>query len=151
MPLLASSSTQVLLIKARQKLGMTQQQFSDAVGSSVRTVSRWEDGSSSPAPWHFHKLAAHLCPVDPALAHDAAYLGGKTLEELGLVERPAPPAPTHPAAIHRHVAAAGPPRRASHARSRRRGLVRGHRGARRFARDVRYRPRCGPRGIRSRA
>jgi hypothetical protein len=71
---------------------MTQQEFSDAVGSSVRTVARWEDGSSSPGPWHYHKLAALLYPVDRARAHDAALLGDKTLEELGLVGSPPPTA-----------------------------------------------------------
>jgi DNA-binding XRE family transcriptional regulator len=104
MRLVASSSAQVLLIEARQKLAMTQQEFSDAVGSSVRTVARWEDGSSSPGPWHYHKLAALLYPVDGARAHDAALLGGKTLEELGLVEsRP-------PAAAAPQAAPASPPR-----------------------------------------
>jgi transcriptional regulator with XRE-family HTH domain len=92
MRLVASSSAQVLLLEARQKLNMTQREFSDAVGSSIRTVGRWEDGSSSPGPWHFHKLAALLHPVDRGRAYDAALLGGKTLEELGLVELPPPAA-----------------------------------------------------------
>jgi ribosome-binding protein aMBF1 (putative translation factor) len=90
MPLLASPSAQVLLIQARQKLAMTQREFADALGSSVRTVGRWEGAESSPAPEQYHELAALLGPVDPARAHDAAVLGGKTLEELGLVEPPPP-------------------------------------------------------------
>jgi DNA-binding XRE family transcriptional regulator len=99
MRLIASSSPEVLLIKARQKLSMTQSEFSSAVGSSVRTVARWEGRRASPGPWHYHKLAALLYPLDPALAHDAALLGGKTLEELGLVPPPpaAPPPPPPPA------------------------------------------------------
>jgi hypothetical protein len=71
---------------------MMQHQFARAVGSSVRTVSRWEGGTSSPAPWHFHALAALLHPVDAALAHEAAQFGGTTLEELGLGKPPPPPA-----------------------------------------------------------
>jgi len=81
---------------------MTQREFSDAVGSSVRTVARWEDKSSSPAPWHLEKLAALLHPVDRALAHDAALFGGKTLEELGLVQPPpAAPPPQAAASVQR--------------------------------------------------
>lgn len=102
MRLLASSSQQSLLIKARRELGMTQREFSDAVGSSVRTVARWEDNSSSPAPWHFEKLAALLQPVDRALAHDAALFAGKTLEALGLVQPPPRvSAPQAAASLHR--------------------------------------------------
>jgi transcriptional regulator with XRE-family HTH domain len=99
MRLLASSSVRMLVIEARGKLGMTQREFSDAVDSSVRTVSRWEDGASSPSPPQLHKLAALLHRVHPALAHDAAILGGKTLEELGLVEPPPPTPPPAPAPV----------------------------------------------------
>ncbi len=110
MRLLASSSTQTLLIKARQKLGMTQREFSVAVGSSVRTVARWEDNTSSPAPWHLHKLAELLHPVDRPLAHDAALFGGKTLEELGLIQPPPPaPPPQATASLHLRPAEHAPP------------------------------------------
>lgn len=93
MRLLVSTSERELLIAARQKLAMTQRQFSDAVGSSLRSVARWEAGNATPSPWQHHKLAALLYPVDRARAHDAALFGGKTLEELGLVEPPPAPAP----------------------------------------------------------
>jgi transcriptional regulator with XRE-family HTH domain len=107
MRLLVSSSQQELLIVARQKLGMTQRRFSDAVGSSLRTVARWEGGNATPSPAQHHKLAALLYPIDRARAHDAALFGGKTLEELGLVEPlPAPaPAPESASASVVHPAA----------------------------------------------
>jgi hypothetical protein len=69
---------------------MTQREFADAVGSSLRTVARWEDGKSSAFGTQYHRLAALLYPLDPAMARDAARAGGTTLEQLGIVA-PAPP------------------------------------------------------------
>ena len=87
MPALVSSSPQLLLLKARQKLGMTQKEFSDAVGSSVRTVARWESATAAPSPWHYRKLAALLGPLDRELARDAATLSGEAIEEAAAPAR----------------------------------------------------------------
>jgi transcriptional regulator with XRE-family HTH domain len=104
--LLATRSVQELVIKARRKLGLMQHQFARAVGSSVRTVGRWEGGRSAPAPEHLHVVAALLHPIDPTLAHDAANLGGKTLEELGLIR---PPPPVEPPSVELGGSRATPP------------------------------------------
>jgi len=92
------ASPQQLIVLAREKLGLMQHELADAVDSSLRTVGRWEAGQSRPADFHFHRLARLLHPVDPALALDAATMGGKTLEDLGIVPPPAPPpvAPVSP-------------------------------------------------------
>jgi transcriptional regulator with XRE-family HTH domain len=87
--LVASHSIPHLLVLARETLHFTQLELANAIGSSLRTVARWEADRSVPADFHMHRLAGLLFPVDSNLAHDAAFLGGKTLEELGLV-KPAP-------------------------------------------------------------
>lgn len=89
MALVASHSIPHLLVLARETLHFTQLELANAIGSSLRTVARWEADRSVPADFHMHRLAGLLFPVDANLAHDAAFLGGKTLEELGLV-KPAP-------------------------------------------------------------
>jgi transcriptional regulator with XRE-family HTH domain len=89
-------SFQEVVVRARQKLGMTQVQMAEAVGTSVRTLSRWEGGQSGPADLHCDRLAALVYPVDRELARDAAGQVGKTLESLGL-EKPAPPPAAAPA------------------------------------------------------
>ncbi len=86
MALVAAHSRPHLLVLARETLRMTQLQFANAIGSSLRTVARWEANRSAPADFHMHRLAALLFPHHAGLAHDAAFLGGKTLEELGLVK-----------------------------------------------------------------
>jgi transcriptional regulator with XRE-family HTH domain len=86
-------SIEEILIRARQRLAMTQVEMATAVGTSVRTLSRWEGGRSSPDASERHKVAALLYPVDPQLAREAAAAGGKTLEELGLEKPASPPAP----------------------------------------------------------
>jgi hypothetical protein len=108
MGLVASHSRPHLLVLARERLLFTQLQLANAIGSSLRTVARWEANRAAPADFHMHKLARLLFPVDASLAHDAAVLGGKTLEELGLVKPvpkrepeialppPAPPSPPPP-------------------------------------------------------
>jgi transcriptional regulator with XRE-family HTH domain len=86
-------SIEEVLGRARQKLAMTQVEMAAAIGTSVRTLSRWEGGRSSPSPDERHRVAALVYAKDPQLAREAAALGGKTLEELG-IEKPTPaPAP----------------------------------------------------------
>jgi len=114
---LVSSSPSQTIVLARQKLGLTQKEMAAAVGSSTRTVTRWESRESTPADFHFHKLAALLHPVDAALAHDAALAGGKTLEQLGIVAAPPPPAPPEPAPAHSAAPSASRDASARHAAS----------------------------------
>ena len=102
-----ATSQHQLVVLARQKLGLVQHDFADAIGSSLRTVGRWEAGQSGPEDFHFHRLAKLLHPVDPDLAHDAATAGGTTLEKLGVVAPP-PPAPA-PAEIAAAARVAPPP------------------------------------------
>ena len=96
MPFLVVKSTTELLVRARMKLGHTQQEMADAVGSSLRTVSRWEGKQAHPSAAQLHTIAALLHPLDANLAHDAAVAAGTTLEALGIVKPPPPPAPPPP-------------------------------------------------------
>jgi DNA-binding XRE family transcriptional regulator len=93
---LVSRSGSQIMVLARQKLGLMQHEMAAAVGTSLRTLSRWEGGSTYPADFHLHKVAALLHPVDPALAREAAAAGGRTLEQLGIVKPPPSPPPAPP-------------------------------------------------------
>lgn len=75
-----------LLHRARHVLGDNQEELARRVGSSKRTVQRWEVERSSPAPWHLHRLIDAVRPRDPELAAQ--------LEVYA--PRPAPPAPPAP-------------------------------------------------------
>jgi transcriptional regulator with XRE-family HTH domain len=79
-----------LISPARGVLGMTQRALAQAIGSSLRTVSRWETAQSIPDPSSLGRLAALLYPKDTALAAEAAEAAGTTLEKLGIVAPPAP-------------------------------------------------------------
>jgi len=107
MKTVATGSVRALIVKARVKLRMTQSEMAAAVGTSVRTLSRWEGGESAPADFHLHKLAKILHPIDPPLAQDAATWSGRTLEDLGIVTpAPAPPpTPSSPPAPSPRAAA----------------------------------------------
>jgi transcriptional regulator with XRE-family HTH domain len=82
-----------IVFQARQKLGLMQREMASAIGTSLRTLSRFEAGESWPADFHLHKLAALVHSVDADLAREAAAAGGKTLEQLGIVKPVAPPEP----------------------------------------------------------
>ena len=82
-----------LLTRARQALGMTQEQFGTTLGASKRTAQRWDAGQAVPLPEDLHKLARLVCPIDRALAAQIAKETGETLEGLGIVPAPPPPAP----------------------------------------------------------
>lgn len=68
---------------ARIALHLTQRELASLVGTSLRTVQRWEAHRSHPAAFEIHRLADAIRPHDPALASE--------LDELA--PRPAPPAP----------------------------------------------------------
>jgi len=99
---LGTRSLRHFLLDARRALGMTQRTLGGALGSSHRTVTRWDGGRSTPADFHLHRLAALLMPIDVDLAEEAAAFGGRSLEDLGLRAAPppppAPPAPPPPPA-----------------------------------------------------
>jgi transcriptional regulator with XRE-family HTH domain len=88
----------IVLGEARFALGMTQEEFGSALGSSHRTAVRWDAGESVPAPHHLEELARRLYAAHRALAVEAAAAAGTTLVELGLEEPPKPPAPPAPPA-----------------------------------------------------
>jgi hypothetical protein len=71
----------LLLVLTREAMGIYQQELADLAGSSLRTVQRWENARSTPAPWHFHRLADAVRPVNAQLAAE--------LDEYA--PRPAPP------------------------------------------------------------
>ena len=112
MPRAAPMPANVLMMNARDALKMTQREFADATGTSLRTVSRWEAGESTPSFIELRKVAPVLHPRDADLAREAARMGGTTLEALGVVRPPAPPEPPPappPASPAKEVAPPPPP------------------------------------------
>jgi hypothetical protein len=88
-----------VLIDAKFALLLSQRELADRLGSSERTASRWMAGQAYPMHSQLEQLAAMLAPIDLSLAAEVAGHAGKTLEQLGLVAPPPPPAspPTPPA------------------------------------------------------
>jgi transcriptional regulator with XRE-family HTH domain len=82
--------TELLVVLAREALALNQEQFAKAVGSSVRTISRWEGGRSTPADFHFRAIAKLVHPVARDLATEAAARAGTTLEQLGFAGQASP-------------------------------------------------------------
>ena len=60
---------QELVRAARYALMMTQLEFGQALGTSMRTAKRWEQGTSHPGR-RLHEMVARLAPVDRALAQE---------------------------------------------------------------------------------
>jgi DNA-binding transcriptional regulator YiaG len=96
-----------LLADARRALGLNQAQLGDLLGSSKRTVQRWETKRAVASPQELATLAAHVHPHDAETAADLAAAIGQTLESLGIVAPPAPPPP--PAAPPPPPPPPGPP------------------------------------------
>jgi transcriptional regulator with XRE-family HTH domain len=89
----AGENAGVLLIRARQALGMTQEEFGTALGVSKRTAQRWDASQAFPSPQELHKLARLIYPTDRSLAAQIAKETGETLESLGIAAAVPPPAP----------------------------------------------------------
>jgi transcriptional regulator with XRE-family HTH domain len=87
-----------LVVLAREKLGMTQKEFGEALNASHRTASRWDAGQSSPYTPQLRKLPAMVYARDAQLADELAAAVGETLESLGVVA-PSPPPPPPPAPL----------------------------------------------------
>jgi transcriptional regulator with XRE-family HTH domain len=58
----------LLLVLSREQLSLTQEQLATLVGSSLRTVQRWENKRSTPSPWNIHALADAVRSHDETLA-----------------------------------------------------------------------------------
>jgi DNA-binding transcriptional regulator YiaG len=82
-----------LIGDARRALGLNQAQLAELLGSSKRTVQRWETKRAPVYPNTLSTLAAHVYPHDAETAADLAAAIGQTLESLGIVAPPAPPPP----------------------------------------------------------
>jgi DNA-binding XRE family transcriptional regulator len=87
----------VLLGDARRALHLNQEQLANAIGSSKRTVQRWETARATPFATDLTRVAALVYPHDASIAADIAAAMGQTLEGLGIVAPPAPPPPPPPA------------------------------------------------------
>lgn len=85
-----------------QTLGVNQRGFAKLVATSLRTVSRWTNGSSFPSAADLTKLARLVHPRDPALAAQIASAAGGTVESLGIAP-PAPPPRASPAQLVEQV------------------------------------------------
>jgi transcriptional regulator with XRE-family HTH domain len=94
--MLTHRPVRTLVALARSTLGMTQQELGGALGASHRTAARWEAGHSTLLPPALAKLAALVHPRDAALAAEIAAAAGQTLESLGIVAPPQPPAAPPP-------------------------------------------------------
>jgi transcriptional regulator with XRE-family HTH domain len=93
-----------LLFRARQSVGMSQEDFGDSLGVSKRTVSRWETGGATLSPFQACQLARMVYPKDTALAAELAAAASESLESLGLVAKaPAPPGLVAPPLLSRLV------------------------------------------------
>jgi hypothetical protein len=91
-----------LAIRAKLRLGLTNREFANFVGTSLRTVERLSPGRGLVYSDWLTKLAVAVYPKDAALAAEVAAGAGQTLESLGLVVpaprvAPSPPAPQRPA------------------------------------------------------
>lgn len=106
----ATKGLPAVLGDARRALGMTQAQLADLIGSSKRTVQRWETSRAHPYAQDLAKLAGHVHPHDAEVAAELAAAMGQTLESLGLVvpplpaPPPPPPPPAGPPPMPRHLA-----------------------------------------------
>ena len=78
----------VCLVRARDVLHLTQLELATLVGSSLRSVQRWENKLSIPSDWHLHRLADAVQSADPELA---------AVIELWAPRPPPPPPPPEPA------------------------------------------------------
>jgi DNA-binding XRE family transcriptional regulator len=78
----------LLLVLARERLSLNQQELAALAGSSLRTVQRWENNRSEPSPWNYHRVADALRELDPELAAE--------IDELAPAPEPPPPPPLPP-------------------------------------------------------
>jgi DNA-binding XRE family transcriptional regulator len=89
----------LLLSRARRLLRMSQDEFGRLLAVSRKTVARYETGASTPLMPQVRELARLVyANGDLALARELAESTSQTLESLGIIPPPKPPAPfTQPA------------------------------------------------------
>jgi transcriptional regulator with XRE-family HTH domain len=91
-----------LVAQARSLLGMTQPALAEHLGSSRRTVQRWEIGHARPLPSTLVDLARSVLPLDRGLAETLHAIAAETciaspfLGTIGPLVTEAPPAPPPP-------------------------------------------------------
>jgi len=86
-----------LLGDARRALRLTQAELAELLGSSKRTVQRWETKRAHPSARELATLAGHVHPHDAEVAEELAAAIGQTLLSLGIVAPPPPPPAPPPA------------------------------------------------------
>jgi DNA-binding XRE family transcriptional regulator len=86
----------VLFGRARMRLGWTQRELGENLGSSHRTATRWEGGKSAIGAADAAALAKHVYPVDRELAEELLAATGQSLVGLGIEAAPAPSVPPPP-------------------------------------------------------
>jgi len=79
----------LLLVLAREDLGMNQMKFASLVQSSQRSVQRWESNLAIPAAHHMHLLIDTIAPRAPALAAELAEWAPRPPPVAQHVEAPA--------------------------------------------------------------
>jgi transcriptional regulator with XRE-family HTH domain len=84
-----------LVRAARYALMMTQLEFGRALGTSMRTAKRWEQGTSFPGT-RLHQMVALLAPVDRALAQEIVDAAASVFKSLDWPLPQVPPAETAP-------------------------------------------------------
>jgi hypothetical protein len=96
-----------LLFEARRLLSLSRNGFAQAIGSSSRTMSRWNSGQAAPSPFNAREAAKLVYKLDRELALQLARAGHTDLVALGLEKAPKPappPPPTRPQASMAHLA-----------------------------------------------
>ena len=94
-----------LIFAARQEFLLNQRDFGHRVGSSQRTMQRWESGQTSPTIIEIRDIAQFTYPRNRQIALELARCGGTNLVQLGLEPSSAPPKPE---AMSLAVGPAGP-------------------------------------------
>jgi DNA-binding XRE family transcriptional regulator len=89
----AGTPLPVLMVDARQALQLNQADLAVLVGSSQRTVQRWETARTTPAPWHIQRLAEAVRALEPALASDLDKWAPPDPARTSKSLEPPPPAP----------------------------------------------------------
>lgn len=88
-----------LVARVRATLVLSQAELAARIGSSRRTVQRWEAERSTPAPWELQRMADHVRSLDAELAAQLDALAPRPAAVAPppvAVEPPAPPPPPIP-------------------------------------------------------
>jgi DNA-binding XRE family transcriptional regulator len=85
-----------LVARGRQALAMNQQELAKLLGSSLRTVQRWEAGRASPYPNELQQLADAVRPHDPKFASEIDVWAPRPTPPAPAVVAPPPPPPPPP-------------------------------------------------------